>query len=105
MAGMRELGAPNILSTVDSEVPSFLIAMAEKKWYLHYTDPIPDDLLQAIKGSRCVALVGAGVRRRSLSKARVPLPGWINLLEGSVPMGSAKREVGRTHRRRPLSAA
>ena len=55
--------------------------MSREKHYQNYTDTIPDDLLRAIRESRCVALVGAGVSRRSLSKARVPLPGWVNLLE------------------------
>jgi hypothetical protein len=55
--------------------------MSERKHYQHYTDDIPPDLLSAIQDSRCVVLVGAGVSRRSLSKARVPLPGWVTLLE------------------------
>jgi hypothetical protein len=52
--------------------------------YKHYTDPIPDDLLTAIREKRCVALVGSGVTSRCLSKSRSPLPGWEKLLRELV---------------------
>src|SRR5579864_3840499 len=67
--------------------------MGEKKHYVHYIETIPDDLLGAIQESRCVALVGAGVSRRSLSKARVPLPGWINLLEDLCQWALEKQKL------------
>jgi hypothetical protein len=56
--------------------------------YRHYTDPIPDDLLTAIKEKRCVALVGSGVTSRCLSKSRAPLPGWAALLRDLIQWAS-----------------
>jgi hypothetical protein len=58
------------------------------KHYRHYTDPIPDDLLTALKENRCVALVGSGVSSRCLSKSRAPLPGWAALLTDFVQWAS-----------------
>jgi len=60
-----------------------------RKHYRHYTDPIPADLLSAIKEKRCVALVGSGVTSRCLSKSRAPLPGWASR-EGIVKAGDTQ---------------
>src|SRR5713226_8663126 len=56
--------------------------MPEKKHYQHYIDSIPGDLPEwhGVK-PHSPTKSGAGVSRRSLSKARVPLPGWVDLLE------------------------
>lgn len=56
--------------------------------YRHYTDPIPDGLLAAIRENRCLALVGSGVTSRCLSKSRAPLPGWAGLLRELVQWGN-----------------
>ncbi len=58
------------------------------EFYKHYTDPIPDDLLAAIREKRCVALVGSGVTSRCLSKSRAPLPGWADLLRSLLEWAS-----------------
>lgn len=62
-------------------------------FYKHYTDPIPDDLLLAVRERSCVALVGSGVTSRCLSKSRAPLPGWADLLRRLVEWSSEQRLV------------
>ncbi len=45
-----------------------------------YTDPIPDELIKAFEGGRCVLFAGSGVSRRCLARNRRPLPTWQELL-------------------------
>ncbi|HKW98328.1 MAG TPA: SIR2 family protein [Bryobacteraceae bacterium] len=61
--------------------------------YTDYTDPIPEGLLAAISNDRCVALVGAGVTRRCLSKKRAPLPNWPVLLTDLVSWASERNAI------------
>lgn len=53
-------------------------------YYEEHTDPIPENLLHALKSGQCLLLVGAGISRICLSRTRKPLPDWPSLLEGLV---------------------
>jgi hypothetical protein len=64
-------------------------------WYKDYTDPIPDDLVTALRERKCVALLGSGVTSRCLSKSRAPLPGWAALLRSLVEWADRERIVNR----------
>lgn len=61
--------------------------------YTHYTDAIPGGLLSAIAENCCVALLGAGVTRRCLSKKRVPLPNWPVLLRDLASWASERNAL------------
>ncbi len=54
----------------------------------NYTDPIPSELLEAFRFERCVLLAGAGVSKRCLTRTRLPLPNWPELLEDMLSWAS-----------------
>ena len=59
----------------------------KKTYWENYTDPIPPELLAALRRGRLVAFVGAGVSSRCLSKNRSPLPNWPVLLSELIAWG------------------
>ncbi len=67
----------------------YSINPVKQPFWEHYTDPIPEALLNALKHDRLVAFVGAGVSRRCLSKTRAPLPDWPALLLYLIEWGHA----------------
>lgn len=60
------------------------------RFWEHYTDPIPEQLLTALESGSLVAFIGAGLSRRCLSKTRAPLPDWSALLETLVSWGGKR---------------
>lgn len=54
----------------------------------HYTDPIPEPLLTALRANSLVAFTGAGLSQRCYSKTRASLPNWSGLLHRLVDWGS-----------------
>jgi hypothetical protein len=55
-----------------------------------YTDPIPDQLLNALKADKCILLAGAGVSQRCLARNRQPLPAWQDLLSSLISWSAYK---------------